>query len=98
MPGSSSFIPGVGGPQMGRSGVGHISLWWGWGAVSFPAGAKLKIHSLGKAKLLALWDVRKPVPGEPRPSGAIWCQVGVGPLDGPHLFHFLVVCEPLRLF
>lgn len=98
MPGSSSFIPGVGGPQMGRGGVGPTSLRWGWGAVSFPAGAKLKIHSLGKAKLLALWDVKKPVPGEPRPSGAIWCQVGVGPLDGPHLFHFLVVCEPLRLF
>lgn len=46
------------------------SLGGGWGAVSFPAGAKLKIHSLGKAKLLALWDVRKPVPGEPKPSGA----------------------------
>ena len=56
---------------MGRDGVGPTSLRWGWGAVSFPAGAKLKIHSLGKAKLLALWDGRKPVPGEPRPSGAI---------------------------
>ena len=98
MPGSSSFIPVVGGPQMGRGGVGSTSLRVGWGAVSFLAGAKLKIHSLWKAKLLALWDVRKPVPGEPKPSGAIWCQVGVGPLDGPHLFHFLVVCEPPRLF
>lgn len=35
------------------------------------------LHGEGKARssaeLLTLWDVKKPAPGEPKPSGVMWC-------------------------
>lgn len=77
MLGSGSFIPGVGGLRMGRGWVGPKSLRLGWGVVLSPARTKLNIHSWrrGGQKLetepLTLWDVKKPVQGEPKPTGRI---------------------------